>query len=198
MSGASPGATSVLEWSDEDAGEVYLVCKVAAHASTAPSAKFATILRVDRSTETKTQRADGVSINEDRRAQRLQVNALEAMANILPRKDETSEELTIALLAMVDESVLEFQDADSASENWMELINSYAPGHLLALAEAGSRPSSPVRSTNPPPAPLPPPSLEIQAVTHVIQGEALSVQLHCAEGSPPVTKSYVLNVFVDA
>ena len=198
MSGESPGATSVLEWSDEDAGEVYLVCKVPAHASTAPYANFATILRVDRSTETKTQRAQGVSINNDRSAQRLQVNALEAMANILRRKDEKSDELRIAILAMADESVLEFQDADSASENWMELINGYAPGHLLALAKAGSRPSSPVRSTNPPPAPLPPPSLEIQAVTHVIQGEALSVVLHCAEGSPPTTKSYVLNVFVDA
>ena len=66
--------------------EVFLRCTVAAHASTAHSANLATKLFVDESTETQTHRDEGVSISEDRGAQRLQSNMLEAIAkkNAIP------------------------------------------------------------------------------------------------------------------
>ena len=122
MSGASPGATGVLEWSEDGAVEVFLRCTATAHTSTAHSANIATELFVNQSTDTKTHRDEGVSISEDRRARRLQSNTIEAIANVLRREDAAAVEISDELVSMANASVFEVQDASAASEIWMDSI----------------------------------------------------------------------------
>ena len=123
MSGASPGAPGVLEWSEDGAVEAFLRYSVSVRASTAPNAFFATQLLVNKSTDTKTHRDEGVSISEAPRARLLQSNTIEACANILRGVTTAADEIKIALVSMADESIPADSDedtVDTASELWMD------------------------------------------------------------------------------